>query len=178
MKKKYFSIVVAICKKNRGIGYKGNLPWKNSNDLKYFKNITTQRMDENKKNAVIMGKNTYDSLNGKILQNRINVCITSNTINDDRIMVYRSFDEALYNLYIDPLVENIFVIGGETLYKTAINHKDCVEILINELENDVDCDTFFPEINSEKYLLSQHSKIAEDIENKRYILKRSRFYTL
>jgi dihydrofolate reductase len=177
-KKKCFSIVAGVCKKNYGIGFQGDLPWKHPEDLKYFKKITTMRMNEKLLNAVIMGRKTLESLKGKILPNRINVCITSGNVADERILVFKSLDEALKSLYRDPIIENIFVIGGAALYECAINHEDCDEILINEINNDVFCDTFFPQINSDRYVLADTSKIADDIENKRYILKRDRFFTL
>ena len=48
------NIIVAMCK-NNGIGYKNNLPWRISSDLKKFRKLTIG----NKKNAIIMGKNTW-----------------------------------------------------------------------------------------------------------------------
>lgn len=174
--KQYFSIVAGVCKKNCGIGFRGDLPWKKSEDMKYFKKITTMRTDEKQMNAVIMGRKTFESLKGKILPERINVCITSGNINDDRVLSFNSLDDALRYLYTDPIVENIFVIGGETLYKQAIDHKDCEEILINEIDNDVYCDTFFPKIDPNRFLLANTFKITDDIENKRYILKNSRLF--
>jgi len=176
--RKFFSIIAGICKKNKGIGFKGDLPWKNSEDLKYFRKVTTLRLDEKKMNAVIMGRKTLESFKGKILPDRMNVCITSNNINDERILVFKEFNEALQYLYRDPIIENIFVIGGEALFKYAIEHPDCEEILINEIDNDVFCDTFFPQIDDKRFMLSGTSKVASDIENHRYILKRSRFFTL
>jgi dihydrofolate reductase len=135
-------------------------------------------MNEKLLNAVIMGRKTFESLKGKVLLDRINVCITSSSVADERVLTFKSIDDALKYLYTDPIIENIFVIGGAVLYDCAINHEDCKEIIINEIDNDVACDTFFPQINSERYILSETSKIASDVENKRYISKRNRFFTV
>ena len=54
------NIVVAACR-NRGIGFKNNLPWKLSKDLKYFRFLTKDDSEQSC-NAVIMGKNTCLSL--------------------------------------------------------------------------------------------------------------------
>ena len=51
------NLIVAMCK-NNGIGYKNELPWKISSDLKKFKKLTQGKGN----NAVIMGKNTYESI--------------------------------------------------------------------------------------------------------------------
>jgi dihydrofolate reductase len=48
------NIIVAYCNKN-GIGNKNTIPWKLKDDLKHFKNITTNGVG---KNIVIMGRNT------------------------------------------------------------------------------------------------------------------------
>ena len=33
------NLIVAICKKNNGIGFKGGLPWHLKQDLKYLKEV-------------------------------------------------------------------------------------------------------------------------------------------
>jgi dihydrofolate reductase len=50
---KNFSMILAVdaCK---GIGKNNSLPWNISEDLQYFKKITTETSNFNKKNAVIM----------------------------------------------------------------------------------------------------------------------------
>jgi dihydrofolate reductase len=71
------NIICAYCN-NNGIGYKNMLPWKISSDLKKFKKLTTG----NENNAIIMGKNTWISINNKNgLPNRDNL-ILSTTLNN------------------------------------------------------------------------------------------------
>ena len=53
-----FNIIVAMCKKSRGIGFKDKLPFKSSKDLKRFKKITIGSGN----NSVIMGSKTWLSL--------------------------------------------------------------------------------------------------------------------
>jgi dihydrofolate reductase len=79
-------------------------------------------MNEKLLNAVIMGRKTFESLKGKVLLDRINVCITSSSVADERVLTFKSIDDALKYLYTDPIIENIFVIGGAVLYDCAINH--------------------------------------------------------
>ena len=67
------NIIAAICK-NRGIGFKNQLPWKLKNEMQYFQKLTTG----NGNNAVVMGKNTWNSLPKKPLPKRFHIVLTSN----------------------------------------------------------------------------------------------------
>jgi dihydrofolate reductase len=73
-----FSVIVAATTSG-GIGKDGNLPWRLSKDMQYFKAVTT-RSPEGKRNAVIMGRKTWESIPAKFrpLPDRINVVITRN----------------------------------------------------------------------------------------------------
>ena len=98
-----FSIIVATNKSN-GIGLlksnKYSIPWFSSVDMKFFKDITTFSLP-NKKNAIIMGRNTYFSLpersNGKrFLEGRINIVITSKKelITEKNVYCFNSLEES------------------------------------------------------------------------------------
>jgi len=161
-------IISAICKNNRGIGYKGNIPWNSKIDLNFFKNITSE---PNKNNILIMGSKTWDSLPYKPLKDRINVIISnkerSNFKNykDYNIILFNDIYKALnyftksYNLLssdFNPILNlnlksennnNIFIIGGENIYKQTINLAD--EIYLNIINKNYDCDRFFPPIPSQ-----------------------------
>jgi dihydrofolate reductase len=54
---------------NKGISKNDSIPWNIPEDMKFFKNTTL-------KNVVIMGKNTFASLNYNPLKDRLNVVIT------------------------------------------------------------------------------------------------------
>jgi dihydrofolate reductase/thymidylate synthase len=56
---KCFSIIVAATS-NNGIGRKGDLPWRLALDMIQFQYITSTTTVSDKKNAVIMGRKTYD----------------------------------------------------------------------------------------------------------------------
>ena len=74
------NIIVAYCQ-NNGIGYNNLLPWNIKSDLKKFQDLTTGSGN----NAVIMGKNTFESIlniNKGSLKNRDNL-ILSTTLNVD-----------------------------------------------------------------------------------------------
>ena len=76
-------LIVAMCK-NNGIGLDNKIPWRISEDMSYFFKKTsgeyTRINDTTKKNAVIMGRNTWESLPKKYkpLPNRFNIVLTRN----------------------------------------------------------------------------------------------------
>ena len=79
-----FHVVVAASLPEFGIGFEGKLPWRIAEDMKHFKQITSQTVDKNKQNAVIMGRKTWESIPSKFrpLPDRLNVVLTRNTNSD------------------------------------------------------------------------------------------------
>lgn len=149
-----FKIIVAVCK-NNGIGYKQTLPWKIKEDLKHFS--TTTKGSGN--NAIVMGKNTWLSIGGNPLPKRDNLLLSKSLYSEisgsEPEMVYRSYKGGKVFDSIDGLKEwcrekkynEIWIIGGESIYKQFINDPDTKEIVITEVDELFECDTFFPEFS-------------------------------
>ena len=131
-----FEIVVA-CTENGGIGRNGGLPWKIPKDLSYFRQLTTSTTHPLYKNAVIMGRKTWESLSMRPLSYRLNV-IVSNTLfqtHENNVKYVKSLTDGLelvhniesneqYNDMIseyDSKIENCYIIGGAALYDEALN---------------------------------------------------------
>jgi len=124
---KNISIIVASSLEY-GIGFQNKLNWNIPEELKYFKNITSTTICENKKNCVIMGKNTWYSLPNAPLKNRINIIISQNNYDNIKkeiegmkdVQVFRTIDEAF--LYVDneDIIEKGFIIGGAEIYNTCL----------------------------------------------------------
>ena len=62
---KNFIVIVAATASSLGIGRLGDLPWKLPGDMAFFKRLTTTTRHTKKKNAVIMGRNTWESIPSK-----------------------------------------------------------------------------------------------------------------
>ena len=139
-----YYIIAARCL-GGGIGFNGNIPWRCKSDLKLFSKLT--KGDGN--NVIIMGRKTWDSLPKKPLPNRINIILSKsnnillpeNTHNFTNITDIKHFCKN--NKY-----ENVWVIGGEQIYKLFINDPDVTGIYLTEICKEYNCDTFFPEIPS------------------------------
>uniref|UniRef100_A0A7C9AP44 dihydrofolate reductase n=1 Tax=Opuntia streptacantha TaxID=393608 RepID=A0A7C9AP44_OPUST len=120
--------VVVAATKEMGIGKDGKLPWKLPSDLKFFKDITMNTSNPEKKNAVIMGRKTWESipLKNRPLPGRLNVVLTrSNDFvagNFENVVSCGSLDSALKllatSLY-DCSIEKVFIIGGGQLLRWA-----------------------------------------------------------
>ena len=57
-------------------------------------------------------------------------------------------------LELNPKIETIFVIGGENVYKQALQHPKCEKIYLNMVQVECDlsgADAFFPDIDLTKY---------------------------
>jgi dihydrofolate reductase len=137
-----FNIIVA-CTFKGGIGKDGKIPWKAPLDLKNFYKLTTMR-PKDKINILIMGRRTYQSIGNKALNDRFNIIISNTLEPDNNIIVANNFQSALDISYNQTNVHNIFIIGGSEIYKEAMMHKDCENIYLTQIKQDIQCDTFFP----------------------------------
>lgn len=157
-KSKSFHIIAAVSFPDMGIGYKGSIPWSLKADMAMFSQKTTFRNGQFP-NVVIMGWKTYESIpkNRRPLSNRINVVVSRKTKNPGdygfEVVVVRSFDEAIN--YAESLEDagDIFVIGGEEIYKEAMEKQQPGGFLfLTEVHgNQIQCDAFFPKIDERKY---------------------------
>ena len=154
-----FDIVVAVSM-NKGIGFKGTIPWRNKEDMLFFKDLTTKTQDVNKKNAIIMGRVTFESIGKKPLPNRDNFVITKNKY--DNVISYFNLDECLNDLIQSKKYESIYVIGGEKLYNEALNHHLCKKIYMNVIKTMKLCDTYFI-YDEDKFKITSMQKISDKV---------------
>lgn len=159
-----FNIIVAIDQMN-GIGKENTIPWYLPKDLKYFKEITSNTSDNNKINAVIMGRKTWESIPKKFrpLKGRVNIIISSHNIPDfDKNLVFTSLNDSLEYLKNFSNLENIFVIGGEMLYNEAFVREDLNYLYITHIFGDYNCDKKFPKLENEKFKIKADGSIDEE----------------
>jgi dihydrofolate reductase len=177
-----FSIIVGVHATNWAIGSANKIPWKCRADMKFFKETTSNVNDSTKMNAVIMGRKTFESLQ-KPLPNRLNVVLTkgplliknndSSNNSNNSIVFSNEFDKIVDELELNPKIETIFVIGGENVYKQALQHPKCEKIYLNMVQAECDlsgADAFFPEIDLTKYGLVETTIIDPTVTS--YVYKR------
>ena len=144
---------------NFGIGFNGDLLEHIPDDLKRFKQITNN-------SAVIMGRKTWDSLPKKPLQDRFNVIITSQNLEDDNTNIkYSTMEEVKSFLELDFGIP-VFIIGGGSIYRELLPY--CKEVYLTRiLKEHENVDTYFPNLdNMEEWVCENSSEILSynDIE--------------
>ena len=152
MKNRELTIIAAVSINNI-IGNKNKLIWKLSNDLKRFKNLTTNH-------SVIMGRKTFESLPNP-LPDRNNIVITRDTnYSKPNIQVCSSIENAINLTKTDT---QPFIIGGGEIYNQTINIVDKIEL--TRVHEEFDGDAYFPEIPLDIFELINEENYNSDLEN-------------
>ena len=137
--------MIFACDEQGAIGKDGDLPWRQSSDLQFFKRTTLSK-------TVVMGRKTWDSL-GRALPKRRNIVMTRRGL--DAEVETMSFDEvmALAN------EEEVMVIGGGEIYALFLPHAKEIHrtIVHTVVEN---ADTFAPNVESEGFHLIAERQVA------------------
>lgn len=127
-------VIIAAMAENRVIGKDGVMPWSIKEDMKHFTELT-------KGWPCIMGRKTWDSLFKKPLPGRLNVVISKTAANLPGAEIFSSLEEAIDHC---KNYEKIFIIGGESIYKQAMDKANKIELTL--IHKTYEGDTFFPEI--------------------------------
>lgn len=148
------SIIVAKAKNNT-IGKDNKLLWNIPDDLKRFKELTTNH-------NIIMGRKTFESI-GRILPNRKHIVFSQNPdfkVNNENVEIVHSMLQI--QQYIEDENEN-FVIGGAMIYNLLMPY--VTKMYVTEIDKDFEGDTFFPRINSDIWEEISREEEPEDSKN-------------
>ena len=134
--------MIAAVDNNWAIGYDNKLLVRIPADQKYFRNETMGKV-------IVMGRKTLESFpQGQPLAGRTNVVLTRKP--DYAVkgtIVTHSLEETLSLLgSYDP--DDVFIIGGETVYKQFIDY--CDEALITKIDHVYQADAYFPNLDERK----------------------------
>lgn len=135
------NVIVAV-DKNWAIGKDNKLLVSIPQDMKFFRQTTMGKV-------VVMGRKTLESFpNGLPLKQRTNIVITrdKNYSVKDAVIVH-SVEEALKELEKYPS-EDIYVIGGESIYRQMLPHCDVAHV--TKINHAYEADTFFPNLDEKK----------------------------
>lgn len=132
------NLIVAV-DKNWAIGCNNRLLVSIPSDMKFFRETTMGKV-------VVMGRKTLESFpGGQPLKNRTNIVITSDS--DYKVkdaIVVPSIEAAVEELkkYEE---EDIYVIGGESIYRQMLPY--CKTAYVTKIDHAYDADTFFPNLD-------------------------------
>lgn len=134
------NLIVAV-DKNWAIGLGNKLLVSIPQDMKFFRETT-------KGKVVAMGRKTLESFpGGQPLKNRVNVVMTTDkSYSTNGIVLVHSLKEMLDELKKYPS-EDIYVIGGETIYRQLLPY--CDRAYITQIDHAYDADTYFPNLDED-----------------------------
>ncbi|HEY5369837.1 MAG TPA: dihydrofolate reductase [Hanamia sp.] len=146
---------IVAASENNIIGSNNELPWKLSDDFKYFKNKTWGM-------PVIMGRNSFDAMK-KALPGRINIVITRKTDwHPENVFVVHGIDQAIAKAK-ESEAKEIFIIGGGEIFKQTLNIVD--RIYLTRVHTTVEGDTLYPVIDISKWEKIKSKSFPTDEKN-------------
>ena len=154
------SIIAAIGQNNE-LGINNQLIWHLKKDMKFFKETTINH-------KIVMGRKTFESL-PKLLVNREHIILTKQNINLPNVKIFHDISSFL-KAY-ESLDEEIFNIGGQSIYKELLEYAD--KLYLTEIEATSKADAYFPTFDKndfEKEILSENEE--DGIKYKHVLYKR------
>ena len=146
------SLIVAASA-NNVIGAQGELPWRLSDDLRRFKEITMGK-------PIVMGRKTWDSI-GRPLPGRQNIVITRQpgfaAEGCDVVTSVAGAISAAGN------AAEVMVIGGSQIYELFLPRAD--RLYLTRVHAEVEGDAFFPVITEQEWRLVDEEHHAADERN-------------
>ena len=149
------SLIVAYAH-NNVIGNKGRIPWDIPDDREHFKQLTLGSI-------VVMGRRTFEEIYKKFgagLPGRETIVISKTTnyegANYRTVISLEKALELAKSLFPQ---KEIFICGGESVYKEAIESKLVNKMYITEIDADIPGDAFFPEFDIADFETKDKNKI-------------------
>lgn len=149
-------IAILCLNYNNAIGYKetNDLVFDIKEEMNNFKKITLETKND-KKNVLIMGRNTWESIRYKPLKDRMNFIISSNyeNINYDyrekhNVIAFPNNETCLTFIYDNKdIYDKIFIIGGISIYEYYLNNDIITKIICTKITTENNCGNIFFNIN-------------------------------
>lgn len=149
------SLIVAATE-NNAIGKDNKMLFHIKEDLLFFKNTTINK-------TIVMGRKTFESLPG-VLPFRKHIVLSRDkgyNVENSQVEVKHSLEEVLEEIKFSK--EEIFIIGGEEIYRQILERNLADKIYITRIYKNVeDADTFFPEIDEKKFQIIDKKILNKD----------------
>jgi len=133
--------IIVSADNNWAIGNKNKLLVSIPNDMKHFRQETTGKV-------VVLGHKTLATFpQGQPLQNRTNIILTRDkSCKVKNAVVVHSLEELLEELraYSD---EDVYIIGGESVYRQLLPYCDTVHV--TKIDREYEADTYFPNLDKD-----------------------------
>lgn len=162
--------LIAAMSSNKIIGRDGKIPWNCKDEMKFFKEKTLGK-------PIIMGRKTWDTLPKKPLPGRFNIVVTKN----QELIGLRDENNPDGPIFVDNLTNAIdistefanecMIIGGEQIYKEAIDMDVLDRMYINVMHISVVGDASFPYYDPNDWLIQQQEEKSKEFMSYIFIRK-------
>lgn len=129
-------IAIAARSLNNVIGVGNKIPWRSSEDFRWFKLTTEGR-------SLLMGRKTFESLPVFLKDRFIYVLSRTGSVNNEK---YRGHEES-FTIRNDKnsIPSDVMVCGGEQIYQEFLPY--CSFLYLTTIEVEVEGDAFFPKFD-------------------------------
>ena len=133
-------IQILNCDKKWGIGKRNGLLFNLPLDMKFFRETT-------RGHVVAMGENTLISFpNSQPLKNRTNIVLSQDiTHNYDGVINVHSFEDFLKMIKDYSLREDVYIIGGASIYRQTLPYVD--KVLLTKVNEDGGAEVFYTNLD-------------------------------
>ena len=138
-------IITILCVDNKwGIGKQNGLLFSLPQDMKFFRETTLNHV-------VAMGENTLLSFpNSKPLKNRTHIVLSQmETHNYEGVINVHDFKEFLLKIKEYSLKEDVYIIGGASVYRQTLPYVD--KVLLTKVDADGKAELFFPNLDKDPF---------------------------
>lgn len=144
--------LIAAVARNGVIGRDGDMPWRISADLKYFKSTTMGK-------PIVMGRRTFESI-GRALPGRLNIVVSRNAgFTADGVETAADLNQALEIAALQG-GDEVMVIGGGEIYAAALPRAD--RLYLTEIHTDAEGDVRFPTFDRAQWRETSREDHAAD----------------
>ena len=135
-------ITILHADKKWGIGKRNDLMFSLPLDMKFFRETT-------RGHVVAMGENTLLSFpNSKPLKNRTHIVLSADpTHNYEGVINVHSFEEFLKLIKEYSLNEDVYIIGGASIYNQTLSYVD--KVLLTKVDADGEAEVFFHNLDED-----------------------------
>ncbi|MDT8407129.1 MAG: dihydrofolate reductase [Methylococcales bacterium] len=142
--------LIAALAANGVIGHRQRLPWRLGADLQRFRELTWGA-------PILMGRATHESI-GRPLPGRRNLVVSRQAnYQSPGCEAFTELDQALEACQQAP---EVFVIGGETLYRALLPRAS--RLYLTHISKAFEGDTFFPDVDWQRWQRIECSPINVD----------------
>ena len=159
-------ISILNCDQKYGIGKKNGLLFNLPLDMKYFRETT-------KGHVVAMGENTLLSFPGsKPLKNRTNIVLSKDKDHEyEGVINVHDFDEFVKMIQKIGKDEDVFIIGGASIYRQTLPYVDMV--YLTKVDADGEAEVFFVNLDEDKNF--KCIEVGEPLEDNGHIIRFTKY---